>query len=699
MIDGITDALDGDYSKSVTLEIDVFAHYLNDKDYVNDIAKSSDGESEEEDEHEAPWENSYLLFSWGAEKEEGDSASAGSAKMTRDIAPVLAEREVEKSLNLYCVDCGVKGSITTTGSISLTLQGIDECKVSVNGNLEAGLFLGLEMFASFEKKYEKDLIKKSLLGWEIPNIIIFGPYASLGVEAGVEIKAEGTVLLGAKAEWTGFEATLDLMDSQKSTQSGWTPDITRKFEAVGKIGVEASLGLPVAVGVGVDLLGGKWKKGVELRDTPAIVAEAEFEVSIKHESTSGADGTETSETETDVNDGCYGVAWNIHLKNELVVAVTDVDEWPLIPEWESGPLAEGCIGYKEPEEGEEEEGSEGSDGETPSTGGDTGTEGSDGGDSGSETPSTGDDNEETGSDGSDSGDGGSTGNDSEDGTTPTTPTDPTSPRSCKGPVTKVSPSHIGSATCGETRGRFEIGGRTRIGRPFPEIGNKACARRCLNRADCRSFAFNPTQKMCTLFRRTIPELDFTSGTKLKVNDVACFETTDCPASTLEKRADDDSVQTAQVTDLTGAYKLVPTSDGNIQVAASNDTASSSSFASMEELIVGDSLGRILHYYPEILASAGASRLRLATEDALPESSEFVALVPVSADDGTEVLIAMDTEGQASYPVVCAIENVGNKVFLVADAATAEETLMAEGVREEVTGGVVTKCVTLALTAA
>jgi len=146
-----------------------------------------------------------------------------------------------------------------------------------------------------------------------------------------------------------------------------------------------------------------------------------------------------------------------------------------------------------------------------------------------------------------------------------------------------------------------------------------------------------------------------------------------------------------------AYKLVPAEDGNLHVAAANgSSASSASFASAEGFVIGDSSSRLLHYFPDDVVQFGASRLRLASWDTLPRSSEFVSLVPFEAE-GKKVLVAIDTEGTISHPVVCKVTGEGNKVFLVRDISTAEATLMEAGIREEVTGGTVQKCAVLALT--
>lgn len=150
---------------------------LGDDDDEDDDDDSDD--SSDDDDDDAPWPNSYLIYSWGA-----DDASGDSSDSKRSVGP-LEERDVSKALDLYCVDCGVSGEVTASGSLVGSLfDGVESLEVSLSGNLQAGLFLGLDMFIEYQNSYEKPLINEPLTGWDIPLIISFGPYVTLGVSAG-----------------------------------------------------------------------------------------------------------------------------------------------------------------------------------------------------------------------------------------------------------------------------------------------------------------------------------------------------------------------------------------------------------------------------------------------------------------------------------------------------------------------------------
>ncbi len=121
----------------------------------------SEGISAAED---PPWPGAVLLASWSTD---GDDEEGGSEKRELAATKELAIREegeggFEAGLNIYCVDCGVKGTITIEGSLSWGFfSGITLAQVKVNGYIYAGLYLGLEIHAVYSKEWEKDIFKKS----------------------------------------------------------------------------------------------------------------------------------------------------------------------------------------------------------------------------------------------------------------------------------------------------------------------------------------------------------------------------------------------------------------------------------------------------------------------------------------------------------------------------------------------------------
>ncbi|GAB1319992.1 hypothetical protein MFIFM68171_10202 [Madurella fahalii] len=246
----------------------------------------------------------------------------------------------EPGIELYCVNCGVRGSVKATGRINATpLSGVKEAAIGISGNMYVGMYLGVNAFAQWEKGWEKELFSKGLPGWSIPGIVTLGPKIILSAKAMVGVEAEGQILTGASLTWPGFEATLDMVHPERSSKSGWTPEIDRTFQVRGGVTATASVGLPVKLWFGIDILNGVFKKGAALVDTPALTGTAEFEIN------AGTDENSVG------SDGCLGIAWDIALTNEVTLEIDDGPEWTL-HEWASPALAEGCIGWDQPEEPE-----------------------------------------------------------------------------------------------------------------------------------------------------------------------------------------------------------------------------------------------------------------------------------------------------------------------------------------------------------
>lgn len=309
----------GNYSNSLTLPIDL----------GSSLAKTT------------PWDGTtgFEFYNYKPERE-GAKWKASKLKLTKvasELKLLPGEEDPEPGVSLWCIDCGVKGKFVATGSISATpLSGLKKAQVGIHGNMYVGAFLGLNAFTYYEKTFRKDILVKGLPGWEIPKIVSLGPRVILAAQATFSIEAEGQLLTGASLNWPAFEATLDFVDQSKSSQSGWTPEITRKFDAHGELTAKAALGLPVTLSFGINILDGTFEKAVNLTDTPAITAEAKLEFDV---------GTSKNQFG---GDSCQGIAWDIALTNELRID-TPKSGW-VLKEWKSPALAEGCIGRTRPED-------------------------------------------------------------------------------------------------------------------------------------------------------------------------------------------------------------------------------------------------------------------------------------------------------------------------------------------------------------
>ncbi|KAK4124723.1 hypothetical protein N657DRAFT_670636 [Parathielavia appendiculata] len=300
---------------------------------------------------ESPWGKAFKMYTF---KMGGDDEKFSATKAVLDnlVDDLIGSPEPEPGVEIYCVNCGARGSIKATGKINATpLSGVKEAYIGVTGNMYIGMYLGVNGFAKWEKEWEKEIFSKGLPGWSIPGIVTLGPKITLSGKFVIGVEAEGQVLTGASLNWPGFEAKLDLKNSRNSYQKGWTPNIDHTFQTRGAVTATAALGLPVSLWFGIDILNGLFKEGIALVDTPAITGTAEFEVNVGTEETSVG------------SDECKGIAWDIKLTNEVTLEVDDGPEWKLA-EWASPALAEGCIGYT-PSGGSDDDGGSGNPPDVP----------------------------------------------------------------------------------------------------------------------------------------------------------------------------------------------------------------------------------------------------------------------------------------------------------------------------------------------
>ncbi|KAF3006711.1 hypothetical protein E8E13_009234 [Curvularia kusanoi] len=315
-------AVTGNYDNSLTLPIDLTG---------TSLSKTT------------PWEGTtgFKFYDYRPERE-GKKWKASKINLERvatEFKLLPGEKDPEPGVELWCVDCGVKGKFVATGSLSATpLSGLKRAQVGVHGNMYVGAFLGVNAFTKYEKTIRKDLFVKGLPGWEIPHIVSLGPRVILGAQATFSIEAEGQLLTGASLNWPAFQATLDFVDPHKSSQSGWVPQVTRKFDAHGELTATAALGLPVTLSFGINILDGIFERAVNLTDIPAITAEAKLEFDV---------GTSKNQFG---GDDCQGIAWDIALTNEVRLDVPKSEGWKLYGWKQQDPLAKGCIGRTRPEE-------------------------------------------------------------------------------------------------------------------------------------------------------------------------------------------------------------------------------------------------------------------------------------------------------------------------------------------------------------
>ncbi|KAF7557303.1 hypothetical protein G7Z17_g850 [Cylindrodendrum hubeiense] len=304
---------------------------------------------------DSPWDNAALLAKYNktggktdTSYSKGEIASDfGHHKRSNESA--LEERKVVKTtektfgLAAYCVECGFSGTAEIWGDLDVDLIPfkVTKAQVGFRASFKAGLYLGLVAFVKYEKKYTKSFPRKFIPGFEIPLLAGVGPFVELSFEATMTIQATGSLLLGTAIEWNNIDIMIDLLDYSNSHARGFNPIFTKKKEVAGELKITTSLGMPVKLGLGIDLLSGTWKAGASIVETPSIVGEGSFEVS----GTVTEDGTAVG----DVNGGCYGIMINIHFEN-TVQGVLEGDyigqrTWNIFRPLKSEPILETCIGY------------------------------------------------------------------------------------------------------------------------------------------------------------------------------------------------------------------------------------------------------------------------------------------------------------------------------------------------------------------
>ncbi|THX92470.1 hypothetical protein D6D02_10445 [Aureobasidium pullulans] len=289
----------------------------------------------------SPWGNQYLFYSYAPDSKKDAAMIAATQKSLSGMSSSLNGISNPKpGIQMYCVDCGIKGQFKAVGTVSASLaKGVTRCDVSLDGNLYAGVFVGVNAFAAYEKSVNKDLLNKGLPTLSIPGIAVLGPKVTVSLNSNLKVQAAGQMLVGASMNWPNIHANLDLLDKSKSTQSGFTPTVEKKFNAWGDVTASASLSLPVTIFFGVDILNGKYAMGASMVDTPAVSATAELAIAADYGT--GASNSITSST------GCFGIKYNIGLSNDLSVHLLDVSTITL-SSYQKPNLANGCLGRAVP---------------------------------------------------------------------------------------------------------------------------------------------------------------------------------------------------------------------------------------------------------------------------------------------------------------------------------------------------------------
>lgn len=320
----------------------------------------------------APWDNAVQLFNWTKSGGKEDNKwSKGELKGSTDHSKRSSETSLairdsgelqvrqkssikskyEFGLAVYCVECGFVASATIWGELDYSaIDGVTSAKAGFDASFGITMNVGFAAYVMYKKEWYKRLARAPLVKFGIPLIADVGPFVELGLKGELLISATGTFLAGGGFHYDQVGYTIDFLDPGASHAVFTKPRYEKRVEASGQLSMEASVGLPLKLGLGVQVLLGVWEAEVAVVETPSLGVEGVFEV--------GATLTDDGTWVTDINGGCYGIAWSLFFKNTVELELKA--DWigqktiNLLTPFKSDPLAADCIGYvKDGSEGQE----------------------------------------------------------------------------------------------------------------------------------------------------------------------------------------------------------------------------------------------------------------------------------------------------------------------------------------------------------
>lgn len=207
---------------------------------------------------DSPWGKAKLLKKWTGQKTSTGTKGLGSGSVSAD-----------GSISVYCVDCGAAGSVDIYGKGSWSVDsGLSEGYVQSTVNVNIGLSIGLDIQAQLQAQANQNIATYGIPGLSF-GVITIGPFFSLGAEFLLYANAEGRLLAGGRFLISNARSTLDFVNPDRSTSSGWTPQFEPVFEAFGQVTVGAELALPLSLAIGIDIAQGRFVKSVAVVERPA----------------------------------------------------------------------------------------------------------------------------------------------------------------------------------------------------------------------------------------------------------------------------------------------------------------------------------------------------------------------------------------------------------------------------------------------
>ena len=216
---------------------------------------------------ESPWGQALQLF----HKEKTSDNEAASGEIT-----------------IYCVQCGITGKVHLSGEAKWTIaDGLVKANIGMNGNVAAGVEIGVDAHAELTKNFPFPIAQAGIPGLSVSGLFTIGPEIALAAEVDLGISLAGRVLAGIKMTIPNFSANVDLVNDSKSVVQGFTPQFEKVFEAKAEISATAGLGLPLSIGVGIDIPPIKFTKTISLTEKPVVEATFKYAASTTCEGLAG----------------------------------------------------------------------------------------------------------------------------------------------------------------------------------------------------------------------------------------------------------------------------------------------------------------------------------------------------------------------------------------------------------------------------
>jgi hypothetical protein len=201
--------------------------------------------------------------------------------------------------------------------------------INLSGDLLAQVNLGLIAEIGYAHTLKKELWSQPIpsAGIKIGSFLTVGVAVTVSAEAEFAISASGEVVAGVSAHYDDFNVHINLINPLDNRMSGFSPVFDHTFEAAGQISATLGLGLPIEIGVGVNIPPLQFNKQIGLVNTPKVEAKLQFtSPGAEEEDQCGANG---------------GLGWSVTASDEISLDLVGHEiELGTIAEKE---LAGGCI--------------------------------------------------------------------------------------------------------------------------------------------------------------------------------------------------------------------------------------------------------------------------------------------------------------------------------------------------------------------